>query len=414
MSATLLQSHIAGRWVGQQAAAALRSAVNGRPVAQTHADAIDFGEALHYARGTGLPALLAMDFQARAARLKALGKYILEHKDSLYALSAHTGATRTDSWIDIEGGAVLGTWGQLRGGAVWTRINARVDTGSPVRVPVGEGVLGRIFDVTGTPVDGKGPVPHQKKYPIHRAAPALVDQDTKMRDIAQEKLADDQFALVTNYEGHTLRQYPIRNKEEVKAAAEFLKRNRSNFRFVDRNKIARKILARAHEFECDSVLNDEVIIKTAGAAIADGVTAGTFLRKVSTLVKSNPTDLKNLTIVTKSAEAMPMLPNDFALKVAGAVDDIYRDNKVNASVLPEDELFVVTKNDLLELKQAYIPFGGEFFSKDNICKLGKDTAVSPIGERATCLFSILPIKPSADDEKYARVLSQALKTAGIS
>ncbi len=105
MSATLLQSHIAGRWVGQQAAAALRSAVNGRPVAQTHADALDFGEALHYARGTGLPALMAMDFQTRAARLKALGKYILEHKDSLYALSAHTGATRTDSWIDIEGGA---------------------------------------------------------------------------------------------------------------------------------------------------------------------------------------------------------------------------------------------------------------------------------------------------------------------
>ena len=175
-------------------------------------------------------------------------------------------------------------------------------------------------------------------FGVHGEFADLVDQDTKMRDIAQEKLADDQFALVTNYEGHTLRQYPIRNKEEVKAAAEFLKRNRSNFRFVDRNKIARKILARAHEFECDSVLNDEVIIKTAGAAIADGVTAGTFLRKVSTLVKNNPTDLKNLTIVTKSAEAMPMLPNDFALKVAGAVDDIYRDNKVNASVLPAASL----------------------------------------------------------------------------
>ncbi len=53
------------------------------------------------------------------------------------------------------------------------------DTGAPISVPVGEGVLGRIFDVTGTPVDGRGPVAHSKKYPIHRAAPALVDQDTK-------------------------------------------------------------------------------------------------------------------------------------------------------------------------------------------------------------------------------------------
>src|SRR5690606_31894227 len=53
-----------------------------------------------------------------------------------------------------------------------------VDTGAPISVPVGEGILGRIFDVTGTPVDGKGAVTFTKKYPIHRAAPALVDQST--------------------------------------------------------------------------------------------------------------------------------------------------------------------------------------------------------------------------------------------
>jgi F-type H+-transporting ATPase subunit beta len=53
-----------------------------------------------------------------------------------------------------------------------------VDTGAPISVPVGEGILGRIFDVTGAPVDGKGEVKFTKKYPIHRAAPALVDQNT--------------------------------------------------------------------------------------------------------------------------------------------------------------------------------------------------------------------------------------------
>lgn len=99
-----LQSFIGGRWIGQQAAQALHSAINGATVAHTHAETLDFGEALHFARGTGLPALMALDFQERAARLKALAKYLNEHKESLYAISAHTGATRADSWVDIEGG----------------------------------------------------------------------------------------------------------------------------------------------------------------------------------------------------------------------------------------------------------------------------------------------------------------------
>jgi len=53
------------------------------------------------------------------------------------------------------------------------------DSGAPISVPVGEGVLGRIFNVTGDPVDQKGAVPHAKRYAIHREAPKLVDQDVK-------------------------------------------------------------------------------------------------------------------------------------------------------------------------------------------------------------------------------------------
>jgi len=101
---TTLQSFVGGRWVGKQSAQVLRSAVNGKPVATTHAEAIDFGEALAFGREKG-KSLLALDFQQRAARLKALAKFLMDHKESLYAISAHTGATRADSWIDIEGGA---------------------------------------------------------------------------------------------------------------------------------------------------------------------------------------------------------------------------------------------------------------------------------------------------------------------
>ena len=53
------------------------------------------------------------------------------------------------------------------------------DTGAPISVPVGEGVLGRIFNVTGDTVDNRGEVKFEKRYPIHRPSPSLVDQDTK-------------------------------------------------------------------------------------------------------------------------------------------------------------------------------------------------------------------------------------------
>jgi F-type H+/Na+-transporting ATPase subunit beta len=68
--------------------------------------------------------------------------------------------------------AMSSTEGLVRGMSI-------IDSGAPITVPVGEGVLGRIINVTGDPVDNKGPVPHQKRYPIHRPAPLLVDQDVK-------------------------------------------------------------------------------------------------------------------------------------------------------------------------------------------------------------------------------------------
>ena len=101
---TTLQSLIAERWLGSATSAPLHSAVNGALIHHTHAEAIDFGEAVQHARRVGVPALLALDFQQRAARLKALAAYLNERKEQLYAVSAHTGATRIDSWIDIEGG----------------------------------------------------------------------------------------------------------------------------------------------------------------------------------------------------------------------------------------------------------------------------------------------------------------------
>ncbi|MYM40281.1 phenylacetic acid degradation bifunctional protein PaaZ [Duganella qianjiadongensis] len=99
-----LQSFIGGRWIGSEAALPLRGALNNALIYHTHAEQIDFDEAVTYARKTGVPALMQMDFQQRAARLKALALYLLGRKEELYAISHLTGATRADSWVDIEGG----------------------------------------------------------------------------------------------------------------------------------------------------------------------------------------------------------------------------------------------------------------------------------------------------------------------
>ena len=102
--APTLQSFLAGRWIGQHGAQILRSAIDGHELARTHEERPDFAEAIEFGRRQGVTELMKLDFQQRAQRLKALALYLSERKEELYALSHHSGATRADSWIDIEGG----------------------------------------------------------------------------------------------------------------------------------------------------------------------------------------------------------------------------------------------------------------------------------------------------------------------
>ncbi len=74
-----------------------------------------------------------------------------------------------DNWVRAV--AMSSTEGLKRGYEV-------EDTGAPISMPVGDGVMGRVFDVTGNPVDERGPVKADKYYPIHRAAPSLIEQST--------------------------------------------------------------------------------------------------------------------------------------------------------------------------------------------------------------------------------------------
>jgi oxepin-CoA hydrolase/3-oxo-5,6-dehydrosuberyl-CoA semialdehyde dehydrogenase len=99
-----LQSLIAGRWHGAASHTPLHSALDSTLIYHTHAEKIDFDEALTFARKTGVKALMRQTFQERAAVLNALALYLMERKEELYAISHLTGATRQDSWVDVEGG----------------------------------------------------------------------------------------------------------------------------------------------------------------------------------------------------------------------------------------------------------------------------------------------------------------------
>ncbi|HVY75535.1 MAG TPA: phenylacetic acid degradation bifunctional protein PaaZ [Puia sp.] len=100
-----LGNYIAGRWVeGTGATQTLFDAVTGKPLYEAGSGGIDFQEMLDYARLKGNPALRSMSFHERGRMLKALALHLQQHLEKFYQLSYQTGATKADSWIDIEGG----------------------------------------------------------------------------------------------------------------------------------------------------------------------------------------------------------------------------------------------------------------------------------------------------------------------
>ena len=100
-----LQNFALGQWVsGSGTGTELFDAVNGELVTVADSTGLDFGAMLNYGREKGGPALRKMTFQERGRMLKALALYLTERKAAYYAVSVKTGATKIDSWIDIDGG----------------------------------------------------------------------------------------------------------------------------------------------------------------------------------------------------------------------------------------------------------------------------------------------------------------------
>ncbi len=112
----ILKNYALGRWVaGDGKGQPLYNAITGTKIAETSSRGLDFGEMMDYARKVGGPTLRKMTFHERGRMLKALALHLISIKDKFYPLSALTGATKLDSWIDIEGGiGNLFTYASLR------------------------------------------------------------------------------------------------------------------------------------------------------------------------------------------------------------------------------------------------------------------------------------------------------------
>lgn len=100
-----LQNYAAGQWVeGNGKSTTLYNSITGEAIYEADSSGLDFGIMMDYARKVGGPALRKMTFHDRGRMLKALALHLMSKKDEFYNVSWATGATKVDSWIDIEGG----------------------------------------------------------------------------------------------------------------------------------------------------------------------------------------------------------------------------------------------------------------------------------------------------------------------
>jgi oxepin-CoA hydrolase/3-oxo-5,6-dehydrosuberyl-CoA semialdehyde dehydrogenase len=99
------QNYALGKWItGDGEGAALFNAITGEKLGTANSAGLDFGAMMKYGREVGGPTLRKMTFQERGLMIKALALHLHKIKAKFYKLSAATGATKIDSWIDIEGG----------------------------------------------------------------------------------------------------------------------------------------------------------------------------------------------------------------------------------------------------------------------------------------------------------------------
>lgn len=146
----ILQSYVQDAWWSPAEGVAgteVLDASTGEPVARVSSEGLDLGAALEHARTVGQQSLSALTFHQRAVLLKQLALALTERKQELYELSYKTGATKTDSWVDIDGG--IGVLFTYSGKGRRELPNSKVQLDGPLEVLAKDGsFLGRHIRTT--------------------------------------------------------------------------------------------------------------------------------------------------------------------------------------------------------------------------------------------------------------------------
>jgi len=239
-------------------------------------------------------------------------------------------------------------------------------------------------------------------------------------------LPDDVFAFVWKKDdGLTERHLPLRNKHEVKCAAEYIQTHRDEFTYNDRQVMAKKVLVKAAEFGADIGATSGYLEKQAGNGVCSGNAAAKLLDNRAGLTDNQAAkqQLKAAAQLLRQNPTAAHKPQKLQ-KLAAFVDAFDRENGIvqdygHSVPRPEDVLFNITEKTASHVKSAHIPLtSGNIYKiadlqdvKLNTIRdwMGTDFAdevsVGGLHVNMNKLAELLPTLPRGDAEHFDRLLS---------
>ena len=197
----------------------------------------------------------------------------------------------------------------------------------------------------------------------------LVEKHASMQKHSEEDLSDDDFAIVVKFEsGHKTRSYPIRNAEEVKAAAEWMNKYANDLNFTDRKTIATKILEKSAEFGV-GLCNENELMKFAANGMVSKTKVASMLFDRAKALKTLRKDQDIQVMLTKTAQHV--LSNDSAElmdKAAAIIDSVDTQYKFK-SLGSVNDLYLITVKQASEMLNDHIQLtNGSIYKKAELEK----------------------------------------------
>jgi len=250
----------------------------------------------------------------------------------------------------------------------------------------------------------------------------------------ETELVDSDFAIVFDGEGDVKeRRYPMRNTMEVKAAADWLQKNRDKLTFADRNKIASHVLTKAAKFGASIPTAERYELdKMAGAGACSGKDAAGLIRtRIKSLGHSHqPNPLQQeLEKLAQQVESDPAAIRHYAplVKIATVIDQFDREHGLHRRYddivqRPEDVLFAVTEKAAASLDNELVgsPLTGNYYKRADLQSLAVQDLADSLGEDFASavstanawvdlekLATIVPTLPLGDAEEFDAVASVA-------